>query len=255
MGAWAGLFKKEWRLGLLAFLIPLLLTILCVGAGAFLAYKYDQPLMLVVATLTAITGHIFYMPWYMAYSINGEQGKMHLWLHNPQSGYRLLLAKYAAGLVTMMISIAIPYAVFFAWKDSITFLEDKHLLLFGWLSLFFIIFFSLYMAVWGVFLWLISRTLAPYLGWLRWLVMLGVVIIGVWLFGLLESTPLFDTLTRWGAIEVDFAKVAFDVEGSSFKVGIEEGEQIYLGEFLYYLVLLVMVFLFSGWLLDRKVEV
>lgn len=255
MGAWVGLLKKEWRLGLPAFLIPLFLTILCLGLGAYGFYRSGEPLVLMAVALSAIGGHLLYLPWYMAYSINGEQGKLHLWLHNPQSGYQLLLAKYVCGLITMVLSMTLPYLVLFTLKHHITFLKGDYLLLFGWLTLCFIVFFSLYLTVWGVFLWTLSRTLVPYFGRLRWLVMFGLIIVGTWLFSLWESTPLFDVLTHWGALEVDFTKVELKVGGDGFEVGLEEGELIYLGSFLYYSVVIFFVFLLSGWLLDRKVEV
>jgi hypothetical protein len=261
MGTWAGLLKKELRLGLIGFLVPLFLTVFSLGAGGYVAWKFDQPGFLLVAAMTAIIGHTFYMPWYLAFSINAELGKMHLWLHNPNSGYTLLLAKYVSGLVTMAVSLFIPSVLVFWSRRTIldqfsySLITEDNLFVFGLETLVLVVAISIYLAVWGVFLWTISRLLVPYVGKLRWVVMIVLVIAGLWLMNQWESSALFEALTQWGAVEVDFARMMFSIDGLGFTWETRKGELLYLGSYVYYLAITVLVFFFSGWLLDRKIEV
>lgn len=257
MSAWGGLLKKELRLGLIGFLVPFFLGVSTVGLAGYMAHKYSEPAILVAAAIAAIIGHLFYLPLYVAVSISGEQGKMHLWLHNPLSGYALLSAKYMSGLITMALSLLIPALTFYWNRDHFSSLavSSDQWTLFLLVTLFFVVAASFYLTLWGVLLWAISRLLVPYLGKLRWLAMIVLVMVGLWLFSYWESTAFYRAVTEWGAIDLDFVRFMFNFAEDGFTMEMREIGSFYIGSVVYDLVVASAVFLLSGWLLDRKIEV
>ena len=260
MSAWSGLLKKEFRLGLIGVYMAFFLLVACIGFGIFLTWRIDAPEILFTISLAVIIGHLFYLPGYLVVSLSGEKGKMHLWLHSPHNGTVLLLAKFLNGLLAMGVSLLLT-SVVALYTGGIVF--DISQLNLSWGDAFVIgisviahvIGTSIYFTIWGVFLWVISQLLAQYVGKLRWPVMIAIVIGGLSLITKWETSTLYMLLTEWGAISVDFSGIMLNFEASGMSVEAGNASVFYIGTYVYYAVVAILVFLITGWLLDRKVEV
>lgn len=260
--AWIGLLKKEFRLGLMGGTFLFLLSFVCLAFGGLMAWKYQEPAILLVISIVALAGHIFYMPTYILFSLQSEKTKMHLWLHSVQPGTNLLLSKLLNGLFAMMVSLLIPMLIILIilLSDMVSFLGFIH---YTWYDIVqnvcliaaYLIGSSLYITLWIILIWVIYRTLIPFFGKMSWLITALIVIIGSMLMFQWESSSLYTFLTNWGAIQIPFDRFAIHTQGSG--MGIDTGfeKTVFVGSYVYYTAVAVLVFLVSSWLLDHKVEV
>lgn len=261
MNAWTGLLKKEFRVGLTGVYWALAAMLVVFGFLAFLTWKFDEWTILFVGSFAIVIGHTFYLPMYLVVSLYVEKNRMHMWLHNPQSGHVLLLAKFLNGLLALVFSmfLASLVTVFSGTSSIITELglSIEDIFVVGISLVLHVIGLSLYFAVWGVFLWTISLLLRKYLGKFYLIVFIPLIFIGFSLMAKWESSALFSKLTDWGAIPIE--KFVYPiVYGTGLgEVTIEGGTSaaIYFGTYLYYAVIIVIVFSIAGWIIDRKVEV
>lgn len=261
MNAWGGLLKKEFRLGLPGLYLGLIILAVWFGFGAFLQWKLNEPGILFGFSMAAIVFHIFFLPVYMLISVNGEKGRMHLWLHSPHSGTVLLLAKLLNGLFVMLLSLCISLAIsslafnldHSIVQDTIAQLNNK--LLFFIQALIHLIVASIYLTIWGIFLWVLSIVLKRVTGKFNWIAMLFIIIIGLSLINSWESSSLFDMLTHWGSISSGLAGFEMNVQDETVNFQSAGIGKIFLGNYVYYAIVSLIVFFTSGWMLDRKVEV
>lgn len=106
MTAWLNLTKKEFRLGLPAFIFSLIVLIGIFAISTIIGLSID--LMwetLTIGAFATVALHGFYLAYYMLYSLDVERKRMHLWLHNPLPIVQLLLAKLVSGLSYMLITL------------------------------------------------------------------------------------------------------------------------------------------------------
>lgn len=253
MSPWFGLLKKEYRLSRtgiligLIFLIVLLLSIFSFGP------KGNTALFVLTSVLLML--HSFYLSIYMFFSLKTEGGHLHLWLHNTHSAKALLLAKLINGIVGLIISFAINYVFVILAINKLNYLSSNLintlLLLSGN-----IIGYSIYLAMWIVFIWVVFQVSKGKIGsYFSWFISVGAIIIPTWLLGKFRETSIFKHLTNWGYIDISefghFVKELFVdnpnviVESDSFKIGV----------LLFYFLLTILLFLISSWLIDEKVEV
>lgn len=257
--AWVGLLKKEFRLGKPGALVALLLVLTGLSIGGLISLKIQHSSVMLVIAAALLIGHIFYLPVYLFMSMQGEREKMHLWLHSLHSGRNLLLAKLLNGLIAMFVTLLIPAIVVVSVGSNLIeqFMLSSHpmmdaLRLVSYTSIH-IAALSLYLTIWGVFLWVLYRTLVPYFGKISWLLLLVLFFAGSWLLGKWEATALYDRLTKWGAVQIEFD--SFLVNLSNMNIDIGNTTVMHVGNFVYYAIISILLLLISGWLLDRKVEV
>ncbi|PWA10075.1 hypothetical protein DCC39_11825 [Pueribacillus theae] len=261
MNAWGGLLKKEFRLGLPGLYLALVLLAIWFGFGGFLQWKWNEPGILFGFSVAAIVFHIFYLPVYMLMSANGEKGRMHLWLHSPHSGTALLLAKLLNGIFAMLVSLCISLGIFFfAFNLNNAIVQDalaqlNHKLVLVIQVLVHLIGASIYLTIWGIFLWVLSIVLKRVTGKFNWVAMLFIIIIGLSLINSWESSSLFDMLTHWGSFSISISGFEMIVQDEMVDFQSEGIGKIFLGKYVYYAIVALIVFFASGWMLDRKVEV
>ncbi|MCM3760824.1 hypothetical protein M3212_08480 [Alkalihalobacillus oceani] len=273
MTAWWNLTKKELRLGLPAFLLPLITYALLASVMFYVGSRQSMNWgmgweMVMIVSVAVMVLHLFYLVYYFYYSLQSERKRMHLWLHNPLPGYALLSAKLTAGIVSMIGSLLIIGAVtafsyFFAgafadlfpaliWGDVI------NLGLLGGVHLFLI---ALNFALYFLFFWMIFLLISRYIGSFFSIILtfiLFLCFVSGWAW--LTETPFFRFLTEWGEINlVQFAQglqfSADATEGISLFVTDIGAATIYLGTYVIEALMAIAVFAAACWLLDRKVEV
>ncbi|GGH74022.1 hypothetical protein JOD43_000190 [Pullulanibacillus pueri] len=266
MDAWWHLFKKEFRLGMPAMLFTIIAFVVIVGLAGYFGIKHGQGTEpAIIAALILIPIHVFYLICYMFDSLQKERKKLHLWLHNPLPGYSLLLAKLVSGLMAMTITLFLCCVVVFIglnfqndFREIFDVFTWPNIISTGLFSLINIYLLALDFCIWFIFLWVIYRMLSRRLGGLiSFIISLALFCLLVYLENLLAKTHVYDVLTHWGRISiVDI------VSGFNFNFSLDPGSHIpadttafYLGSYVFEAIIVIILFLISSWILDKKIEV
>ncbi|PWK09577.1 hypothetical protein [Tumebacillus permanentifrigoris] len=264
MNVWLSIVKKELRMQRGVALVILAALVLVSSLGMWFAFTKNE-----VASglflLIPLALHVFFLPLYMLNSIQKEwKHTSTTFLQMPISGWKLLSAKLVSGLLYFLISFTILFVVcgiafrvgpdadfwqrvqwefgaadgenlmVFSQYASLT--TQAYLYLLGALlyaNLSLVAFTTLF----SVVVQWVRNTIRKAAGLITFLVCVGFI----WLLLLIADTTVYDKLTRWG-------QISFSTHGISLG-------HIYTGAVLIDLLLTVALFLFSGWLIDRKVEV
>ncbi|WP_100372609.1 hypothetical protein [Bacillus sp. FJAT-45037] len=268
MTAWGNLVKKELRLGIPAFLMPVIAFIALCLIGLFFGNRYDimwEPLIGITILATGL--QIFYLAYYMLYSLQAEKKKLHLWLHNPLPSYGLLTAKLVAGAASMIVTTILVVTVGFialtnspVWADVSEFITVAQLLELGFYGGIALFLMALSISVWIMFFWVIFLRLSSIMhGFLSFIVTgLSALALGAFV-GWFSSTRFHETLTQWGKIELGNMLQSID-----FETSLEGGTEVttgydvfsfYTGTVVYDTMFAIVLFFLACWILDRKIEV
>lgn len=255
MSAFKGLYIKELKISRALFFAGIIaLNVITILSLALREY-FNQSEIPAGIFLFVIAIHIFYIPVLLLSSLTTE-GHSQLWLHNPNNGAKLVLAKLAAGLTYYLISmVASIFLTKFA-LNNVTHLEPFTAFEGGMPILFMmgvaITLGTIYLSVWIFFYWTVYHAIKniPFLRNIRWLFLfvfwITITVVGEFI----QSQPFYQKLLEYGAINVD----AFDnnvVSVNNFFIEMDLNIiSVALG-----IVLTIVVFLVSVWLLERKVEV
>lgn len=258
MTAWLDLTKKEFRLGLPAFIFSLIVLVGIFAISTIIGLSIN--LMwetLTIGAFAAVALHGFYLAYYMLYSLDVERKRMHLWLHNPLPIVQLLLAKIVSGLSYMFITfITAAIVLWQAYENSMVSINLSE-----WLSTLILSVITLltktlllgctYLFFWTVFMAL-SKTYNDFLSFVLTFLFFLVLVL---LFNTVKGVSfLFD----WGAVNSESVLSGFEFSTSneihSFKIQ-ETSTVFYIGHFVRDLVLAGLLFVGGCWILDRKVEV
>lgn len=256
MNNWIGLLKKEFRLTRTFFFGILTFDLLIMVGFMIASANWETPYVTSVVGAILIGMHSLFLPFYLLTSLNTESRNIHLWLHNPHPGYKLLAAKMLNGFVAMLMSVSvvgifalIPY---FQENTAINLAID-HIWLFGFYFLMIVSAATISTGIWITFYWMFYQVIRTYIG--KWALVLVFGLIGImsWFGAWFSETVIAKTLTEWGAINLpspinmSVSQQQFDLTLSTFP--------FYVGNIVFDFIILVIIFLVSCWLLDRKVEV
>ncbi|QED48749.1 hypothetical protein [Cytobacillus dafuensis] len=262
MRAFKGLFMKEIKLSRNWFLIGMALFIIAIFAGLALTRYFNEPEILPIVSIMILVAHGLYLPAFLITSLNTE-GQSQLWLHNPNSGVKLFLAKLAAGSVYFLISLLL--AMFFAhWQVNLSdhgggftqFIEEPfpNMMLMGVA----IVLSSIYLGVWVLFYWSFYHSLkkVPIARNFRWPILIGFWILLEVVSNYIQNLPFYKNLKQSGVISLDFMKSIKIEVGDSIGTGkVVEAAEISLTNGIIYAAVVILVFFIAVWLLERKVEV
>lgn len=248
MNVFKGLYQKELKLSFQSFLIGMILIFFVSFIAVMLKEYFQQPFIPAIIFFLLVVLHAFYLPGILFSSLQME-GQSQLWLHNPNGGTKLLLAKIAAGLTYLIVSIALATLLL---KLSLTGVDNREYFdnnLFAisiGMSLT-----SVYIGVWVIFYWTFYHSLKniPALNKIRWLVLIAVWFLLTSIGSYIRNRPFFQVIEENKALEVTF----FQANQEGFFVG--GGPSFNLGSIAIYAVVVLAVFFTSVWLLERKVEV
>lgn len=246
MTPWAALFKKDFRLTRTVFFVGLVINFLILFLTLFVDVNTGDNLYLFIPLVVAIVFHVLYLPILLFISLKSEANQLHLWLHNPQSAAALLLSKVLNGIVMMVISLVVLYAMAGSLINSRFSLIEAYWTdtwMAGLLIFPHILVISLTIGIWVILLWSLYHALKYRIGRWTWLVLLGTVILPSLISDLIDSSKIYKQLTQWGSLEMNFPTFSIDPIPA------------YAGEYLYHFIVLIGLFYLSAWIIDRKVEV
>lgn len=260
--AFKGLFIKEVKVTKNWFLLGLALIFFMFLLGVGLESYFKEHEILAIMFIFIFVMHGFYMPIYLLLSLNIE-GQTQSWLHNPNSGSKLFIAKMATGFVFFLASIfitmlitgwginhAMSHGSILIWNSGI-FLNLT--LLAGGLILG-----SIYIGIWVLFYWSFFHSInsVPTIKSFRW-----PIVIGFWLLmnmgsNFIQNQPFYQKLEKMSVIELHSIP-SFDMKSGdfSFFTGPFETAEISLLSGVVCIVVAIVIFIIAVWLLERKVEV
>jgi hypothetical protein len=246
MNAWSGLLKKDFRLTRTMFFTGMVINMLVFMLAMFVEMKFGDPISMFFPLIAAVVLHVFYIPIILFISLKTEGNQLHLWLHNPQSAVSLLSSKLLIVALKMTASLALLYVmltVLIIPKFSLVEAYWTDTWIAGLLIFIHIIFISISMGVWVIFLWTLYHFMKGKIGRWSWLAVIAAIILPGWITAKIESTKFFMLITQWGGMELKFPTFS------------TEPIPLYAGEYLYQVIILVGLFYLSAWMIDNKVEV
>lgn len=256
MKPFIGLLKKEILISRFWYITWLVIILLFMSAGIILAIRVNEPSIVIPVFMTLIPLHMLFMP-IMVYSLLRVEGKTQLWLYNPQSSVKLLLAKISVSFIFQVLSqlLVVLYALStMKWLASVGAggvfsLNAIVITNLGMLAIAFLF------SVWVIFLWTIYHSLGRFPAWknFRWLA----VLIVIFLYNLLEALFIRIHLIEshlFGWSQTTNAMIAITYDGNSW-VMLYEQIPIPILPVIFYSLLSLLLFLVACKLLDKKVEV
>ena len=225
--------------------------------GTLFANKLKEPDLVLPLLVTLMPLHLFFMP-IMMYSLLRTEGKTQLWLYNPQSSVKLLLAKCKATFIFQIISqaLVISYGFimlnWFVNQNASEAISIKALLLTNAA----VLAGGFYLMIWIIFLWTVYHSLGRYpaLKRFRWLV----VILVLFAYNLIETLfiklkLIQSYLFNW-TTTVDTA-LYVGYEKTTGWTMVYEKIPVPIIPVIIYSFLALILFLIASKLLDKKVEV
>lgn len=266
MTAWLNLTKKELRLGLPAFLIPIVAFFITVAITAYFGNRAGLTWEIVTGVAIGATGiQALYLVYYLLHSLSAEKKKMHLWLHTRMPAYSLLLSKMVAAMISMGITFLITGTTFVLALNASESIPIEipwaNLLELGLLGGLHIFLFAISFAVWFLFFWMIFLLFSRSLGTFTSIILTFFlfIVLNVVLYGWFTSSGLYEMLTMWGTINLGEILSSFNVI-TDLETGTEVTTEtsavtVHLGTYVFDAILVLILFFASCWMLDRKVEV
>lgn len=267
MNPWSGLIKKEFRQMRLVFLLLLGLEIVFFAGSFYISSREVKVFgenvgatVLATYTVLIIGLHVFYLLGYMLASLQQEGKRMNLWLHNPQSGRTLLLAKLLIGLLMLLVSLIVCYlgllfpfqSVLQSMQAIVTRGEIAEL---GGLALLHVAIIAVYLAIWAMFLWTLYQVFASRIGKFSIFAIIVFVILVLNGFDLIQQTHLYTLATQWG--KLSHLPTSFELNADPENFNMQTGHLVplYVGNYVFHFAVILMLFFLSSWLVDKKVEV
>lgn len=230
---------------------------LLVMVGFFLASaRWEFPYLTTIIGGVLGFMHVFFLPLYLLISLNSEGSKLHLWLHNPQSGARLLGAKLLNGLLALLLSIGLVgllalLAYSLETSEIVLPIDNLGLLVFYVFSI--ILAGAISMGVWLTFYWTFYQVLKTYIR--KWALLIVLMLIGLisWFGAWFSGTRLGEFVMDWGYVQFP-SPLSMEVHQEAFEISTST-VPFPIGSVIFDAITLVVVFILTCWLLDRKVEV
>ncbi|MEK4537544.1 hypothetical protein NST21_19760 [Peribacillus sp. FSL K6-1552] len=261
MNSFKGLMKKEWLIGKNA-----LLWLLVVQGGlvfiSFLVSRYWEVAgLFYMCTWLIIMMHPLIMILLILGCLSSD-GKTQLWIYNPQSAGMLLGCKLLISMVFQMVSIIFSSClVFVASTIPVSYFQadfqvENSLGIMGLLKVdAFMLTVSIVIAVFLLFLWVVYHALARIhsIKNLRWLLVSALCIGMIMLRDRIVNTVFYQKLDDMWVIKT-ISETSMTM--TDFKLGFyfKAGDTSLLASGLD-VIGVVLLFLASCWLLDRKIEV
>ncbi|NPC91975.1 hypothetical protein HOO54_07050 [Bacillus sp. WMMC1349] len=256
MKVFSGLLKKDIVISRFWSIIWLILTILIMIGSSLIAYYEHEPLFMFGLLVFLLLCQSFYSPSIMLSQLRLE-GKTQIWLYNPNNSFVLLLSKLAAAAVYQLIAQLIILIFGIIVRNqlvtiSIGLYSMWDLLLMNGL----VFFWGMLLSMWVMLMWTVYQVLGKYsvLKKVRWLI----VCVLFYSYSLIEYYALGNRFIKqvWDLWNIP-VKADFDFEYHEASGWSVTFSQVNLpgNMLIYYAVLAVCLFYFSGKLLAKKVEV
>ncbi|OLN23450.1 hypothetical protein BTO30_05685 [Domibacillus antri] len=255
-----GLLKKDFLLMKTYMWVWLGAVAVIYAAGAAFASYHDQFHLIFPFLMMLYMGHVVMLPTAAWILLKAEE-KGQYWLHGTAGGEKLLLSKMLISFLVMMtslfvtnvlmlISMMISMPADFALFENGEFPVFEGVLLNGGITLG-----GCYFTLWGLFLWAFFHSLTKYpaLKKIRWVIIIALYLI---------IQTVIARITEWKMVQSFFNQWTIQVglpesniwEYDAMRFTITGGE-IQVWPIVLGAIYLLVLFLATGWLLDRKVEV
>lgn len=247
MNAWTAQFKKELHLG--GFRLMPAMELIAMLLGILGAWHWNSLDIAFGVGFFLICLHLFYLLVFLVTNVFAERKTFHLWLHNPLAGWQLLLAKLAAGFLSMAVSyiLAVVYT-WFCFLGSTLIHKMPHgfpIYRMAFISSVAIFQFAIYMAIVFLFFWMLFLCIHSWVGSWSWAIS-GALLLGYfYLSAFLEKLAVVRHLINWGKIPLTELRMPNHTLA---------WPAIYLGGQLSTTVILLVLFLAASWLLDHRVD-
>ncbi|WGG44342.1 hypothetical protein [Rossellomorea sp. DA94] len=259
MHAFKGLLWKDFKTSSIWFYGWIAIVFLIFIIGLVIGNFVKEPGVSQIFLIMIGIFHVAFLPGIVCSMLRLE-GKTQLWLHSPYSGLMLLLSKITIAFMYSTLSLLLVDGL--GMLTMAMFQEDA---LFPYWPIKEGILFNLgvtvvgiYFSGWTIFLWTLYHSLSKYpsIKNIRWIFIAGFIIVYQSVVAFLTSIEwvekfFFETLTVkvstgfFFSVGANEAKAGFDPEMIPFPVM----------PFLFEGMIMIIVFLISCRLLDRKVEV
>ena len=245
MRQWSALFMKDFKLTRIVLVIGLVINVLIGMLTLYMERAAGDSLIMFVPLALAVVIHAAYVPIVVFVGLKSEGDQLPLWLHNPQSAYKLLSSKIANGFVMIVISLSTLYAM------SRLLAEPKLSLIkpywtdtwrAGWFVFPHLVWISIELGLWVIVLWALYRYLRLRIG--RWsrAAVAGAAILSVAIDSLAKASAPYRLVAEWGGIAYTFPTLS------------SRSVQTYAGGYVYDFIIIVGLFMLAAWLVDNKVE-
>ncbi|GIN65723.1 hypothetical protein P9D51_10520 [Bacillus sonorensis] len=256
MKSFSGLFKKDLLISRFWSVTWMFCMLLAIFASFAFAHYTGEPMALFGAFVTILLFHSLFCPLMIISQLRLE-GKTQLWLYNPNKGAVLLLSKLAAAAVYQLASQVILFMFGLIVRGFLRPVADS---MFSVSDLFLVniaaFLESVFFAIWVMFLWTIYEALRKYpaIKKIRWLIPLFIYNAYGLLEGLFIKSGLFESAQKFWSLSLKMNFKFHYYQDSGWTVSFSKIDLpgVLL---LYYAVLGVCLFYFSGKILDRRVEV
>lgn len=244
--AFKGLYFREWKMmrGFFIGQFIVFLVMFLMPLGSTLPDKLVQLLILTIIIVPAA----------VMFSLNTEVNQMELFLHNPQSIHKLLFVKFLNGFVFAM-SYAFVLIISVTIVDLIWPTFQLSSLAAFWYLLSFtlrLIISTIPFMVMLLFLWTLHQIFRKYIGaFFSLIIVVAVLIGGIQLINFMSHTGFYQSFVEWGAIEMPFSQEYTSLYVNKNSVGLT----VYLGSYIFYGVISMLLYFISTYLIDHKVEV
>lgn len=255
MKQWLVLTAKEYRMNSRTFAVQFILLVTCMFLLSFLSQYKHIGLIMLPAFFIMVLAALF--PCQYIYKSVSREIKVtpHLWLHCPLPAWVLLSSKLAVGLAGMIVILLLNLG-FISWGHYffyslqggvagspvlISIYEIGTPLIIG------VIIIGLYLAVSTMLAIIVNVSLKYRLGSFYWLTGLGAFVVLIRVLTYLSKGPVYQYITRWSDYKVHLSSIP---SAQDFTGQITYGKTS-----VSIIILAILIFALSAWLLDHKVEV
>jgi hypothetical protein len=260
MTAWTALLKKELRLGSLAFFIFFGFELGLMAIGLIINFRFQsapQHAAVFAIGVLLIGAHYLYLLSYLFVNIFTERKTFQLWLHNPLPGWSMLAAKLLSGLIYLTASLlaaGIYTLAGFSLLNSTAHLDHYiHVGRVATLIAGSIYWISLYNGIALIFVWFVLRFFLSRVSKWAWLILLAGIAAFIYVVTKLTQWGVFDFITNWGQLPDSFSR--YWIFTAHVPDGAGAAGPFYIGNLVFDLVIMAILFTFSSWLMDRRLEV
>lgn len=224
------------------------LAVLCGNflSVSFFAFRNQMPGFITSYITYLLVAHMFYLILYLPISLSVAAERPRHGFQWPRTGWQILVAKYVSGVYYFSISLIITVclgliSVLVVPEASITWSSYFPSGFYLYLHLLLV---STFGGAWMVFGWVLYHVLRSRSDFLAKLSMVGVVLFPIWLLVKWQDSSLFSFLFNWGPVQLSAAMPR--------GVTVVVFPTSYIGNYVLYLLLSILLFKVSGNLLDRK---
>lgn len=259
MNAFKGLLWKDFKTSSIWFYGWIAIIVLLFIIGLVIGNYVHEPGIIQIFLIMIGVFHFAFLPG-MVLSMLRLEGKTQLWLHSPHSGFMLIMPKLIIASLYSTLSLllvdGLGVLMMFLYPDDSLFsywpIKEGILFNLG------VTIGGLYFSGWGIFLWTLYHSLSKYpsIKHIRWIFIAGFIILYQSLVAFLMSIDWVEKLF----FETFTVKVSsgffFSVNANETNAGFNlDMIPLPVPPFLFEGMIVIIVFIISCRLLDRKVEV